>query len=59
MRVWEERLRELFDEVAIYAEDWPKCLDMVEQAPQDQTLVEYLELLSPRLKRMDRQMNRV
>lgn len=59
MQVWEQRLKQLYDDVANYADDWTECLEMVEDAPADQSLVEYLELLSPRLKRMNRQLNRV
>lgn len=59
MQVWEERLKQLFKEASDYAYDWLECQEMVEKAPQDKTLLGYMELLVPRLKRMDRTFNRV
>lgn len=59
MLVWEERLSQLYAEVAEYADDWPELLEQVEALPHSPDTVEYLELLVPRLKRMSRRFNRV
>lgn len=59
MRIWEERLDQLYDGVAEYAEDWEACIDMVEALPRTPETIEYLELLVQRLKRMDRRFNRI
>lgn len=49
----------MLDQAAVYAEDWPVLLDMLAEARESKQLHEYLTLLVPRLKRMQRQFNRV
>lgn len=57
--VWQEQLDDYLFQVADMAEDWPELIERIEQLPEDKRLHEYLSLLVPRLKHMQRKMNRV
>lgn len=58
----ESELNQMLDEVAYLAEDYPTCLDMVSEADKPENkeiLFEYLRLLVPRLRQMQRKINQV
>lgn len=57
MQVWRDQLKDALDWVAIYAEDWDACLNMVAELPETQETNEFLSLLVPRLKRHQRRFN--
>lgn len=57
--VWRQQLSQMQDQVADYAYDWNECLEMVASLPPSRETHEYLELLTPRLKQMQRRFNRV
>lgn len=60
MQVWEQRLNQMLDQVADYADDWNEVLEMVAVADnkgERQLLHDYLEYLVPRIKNMQRQFN--
>lgn len=59
MEAWEDQLHQMQDQVADYAYDWNECLNMVAEAPETKDLHSFLGFLVPRLKRMQRQFNRV
>lgn len=57
--VWREQLDDLLSQVAEYADDWQELVAQIESLPENKQLHEYLSLLVPRLKRMQRAFNRV
>lgn len=57
MEVWKAQLDDLLDQAATYAEDWPVLIDMLAEQPTTLELYDYLNLLVPRLKRMQRRFN--
>lgn len=60
MTYGEEQINQMFEQVADYAGDWPECIEMVEEIPLDAPdLHEYLCLLTTRLSKMRRELNRV
>lgn len=62
MEVRRESLEQMLDQVADYASDWDEILQMVavvDNTGERPLLQNYLELLLPRLKQMDRKFNRV
>lgn len=64
MEVWREQCNDALDQVADYAADWDEMLEMAAKVEADATAatsrsVTYLEYLVPRLRDMQRRMNRV
>lgn len=59
MEVWREQLEQMLDQVAEYAEDWDWLMNDLAAKPETKQLHEYLTFLVPRLKTMQRRINRV
>lgn len=57
MYVWQERIKQYFDQIAEHVPDWEECIQMIEKIPESPELLEYLEQLIPRLARMRRDFN--
>lgn len=57
MKIWQDQLEDMLDQVAYLTEDYGDMLMMVAGVPETKEAHEYLSLLVPRLKHMYRKFN--